>query len=232
MFDGSPWYGDGAEGIHPDNIVTNTPKGYTVMTKVIPTPGIVEAAYSAYTDTPRIRGLDSSKKLIEAVVTAALNHPETAGLFDSGKDSTPTWEPLFPNDPLLPGDRVRRVSVEKGVSYIEEGVVGRIDSNKDVWSDMDAFIGDRDYGTWYVLRDPDQTRSGLPTQEGSVIVKKGDGIETQHAGKTWTTSEAVLVCGEWRGTWLEEGCNPGQRDVMWAMSPERIIPDTWKVDRK
>lgn len=200
------------------------------MTKVTPTPGIVEAAYAAYKTELRTRGVSDYLHLIEDAVTAALNHPDTADLFDSGNNSTPTWEPLFPNDPLLPGERVRRVSVEKGVSYIEEGVVGHIDSNKDVWSDMDVFIGDRDYGTWYVLRYPDQNRSGLPTQEGSVIVKKGDGIETQHAGKTWTTSEAVLVCGEWRGTWFEKVDTPRQRDVMWAMSPDRITPGTWKVD--
>ena len=232
VFDGTLWYGEGTEGTHPYNIVTNPQKGYTVMTKVTPTPGIVEAASAAYMSEPRSRGVDNHMHLIEVAVTAAFNHPETAALFDSGNNSTPTWEPLFPNDPLLPGERVRRVSVEKGVSYIEEGVVGHIDSNKDVWSDMDAFIGDRDYGTWYVLRYPDQNRSGLPTQEGSVIVKKSDKIQARHAGKTWSTSEAVLVLGEWRGTWFEKVDTPRQRDVMWAMSPDRIIPDTWKVDRK
>ncbi len=163
MFDGSPWYGDGAEGIHPDNIVTNTPKGYTVMTKVIPTPGIVEAASAAYMSAPRSRGVDNHMHLIEVAVTAAFNHPETTALF----------------------------------------VGGNVPAHSD-----------------------------LPHKEGAVIVKKGDGIQARHAGKTWTTSEAVLVCGEWRGTWFEKVDTPRQRGVMWAMSPERIIPDTWKVDRK
>ena len=133
------------------------------MTKVIPTPGIVEAASAAYMSEPRSRGVDNHMHLIEVAVTAAFNHPETTALF----------------------------------------------------------VGDNG---------PDH--SDLPHKEGAVIVKKSDKIQARHAGKTWSTSEAVLVLGEWRGTWLEEGCNPGQRGVMWAISPERIIPDTWKVDRK
>ena len=40
----------------------------------------------------------------------------------------------------------------------------------------------------------------------------------------------MLVCGEWRGTWFEKVDTPRQRDVMWAMSPDRITPGTWKVD--
>ena len=202
------------------------------MTKVTPTAGIVEAAHLAYMSEPRVRGVDTSEHLIEVAVTAALNHPETSSLFNGGRASSPTWEPLFPNDPLLPGDRVRRVEAEKGVSYIEEGVVGSVDSNGDVWSNMDALIGDRDYGTWYVLRDQDEARPGLPDQEGSVIVKKSDRIQAKHAGKMWTTSEAVLVCGEWRGTWFEKSDTPRQRGIMWAMRPDRIVPDTWKEDGK
>lgn len=163
VFDGTLWYGEGTEGTHPYNIVTNPQKGYTVMTKVTPTPGIVEAASAAYMSETRSRGVDNHMHLIEVAVTAAFNHPETSGLFVGG------------NGPA---------------------------------------------------------HSDLPHKEGSVIVKKSDKIQARHAGKTWTTSEAVLVCGEWRGTWLEEGCEHSQRGVMWAMSPERIIPDTWKVDRK
>lgn len=205
------------------------------MAKVIPTPGIVDSAVEAFMAAPRTRGTDNLPRLVEALVTAAFNHPETSALFDSGNDSTPTWEPLYPNDPLSHGDRVRKVVVDDGVSYIEEGVVGYIDREGDIWTSKDYHLGTLGVDSMYILRDPAKSTPAhpdLPTQDGTVIVKKSDKIQALHAGKTWTTSEAVLVCGEWRGTWLEEGCIPSQRGVMWAMSPDRIIPDTWKVEEK
>lgn len=205
------------------------------MTKVTPTPGIVEAASAAYMSEPRSRGVDNHMHLIEVAVTAAFNHPETTALFGSGIVSGTVWTPLYRNDPPEHGDRVRRVVVDNGISYIEEGVAGYIDKDGDVWTSKDYHLGTLGVDSMYVLRDLAQTEPAhpdLPTQDGAVIVKKSDRIQARHAGKTWTTSEAVLVCGEWRGTWFEKVDTPRQRDVMWAMSPDRIIPDTWKVDRK
>ena len=207
----------------------------TAMTKVAPTPGIVEAAHEAFMTEPRTRGVDNFPHLVEVAVTAAFNHPETSALFNVGKDSETVWTPLYRNDPLECGNRVRRVVVDNGISYIEEGVVGFIDKDGDVWASGDYHLGTLGIDTMYVLRGLAQTvpaHPDLPSRDGAVIVKKSDKIQARHDGKTWATSEAVLVCGEWRGTWLEEGCNSSQRGVMWAMSPDRIIPDTWKVDEK
>ena len=61
-------------------------------------------------------------------------------------------------------------------------------------------------------------------------MRKGERIEARHAGKTWVATEAVLVDGEWRGTWFEKGRATGDWNVMWAMSPDRITPGTWKLE--
>ena len=148
-----------------------------------------------------------------------LNHPDAPGLF-ADVDDRP-WEPLN-GRPVRVGYEVRQERA--GITIT--GVVARVDKDGDPRAADDVLIGLLHHGTWYVRRPVQE----LPTEKGAVIVRKGERIEARHAGKTWVATEAVLVDGEWRGTWFEKGRATGCWNVMWAMSPDRITPGTWKVE--
>ena len=84
-------------------------------------------------------------------------HPVDAirAAFDAGREHERTnpadarpWESLNEDDPLNPGDEVRRVVF----GFTVTAVVGRVDADGDPWTAEDCFIGHRRYGTWHVRR--------------------------------------------------------------------------------
>ena len=186
--------------------------------KIEPTDAMVEAgASSAWEEAnPGILGWNSiserhkegCRRDARAVLTAALNHPDAAGLF-TDEDDRP-WEPLAPGDPLHAGDEVR--GELNGVT--RTAVVGRVGKDGDLWSTEGALIGYRDWDTWHVRRPVQE----LPEEDGAVIVP-ADGrqfIETRTGKKsrrlTWDAE--CLVWYDARGTRLYGDITPG----------------TWKVD--
>ena len=197
--------------------------------KIEPTQAMVEAGASyAWEETnPGILGWNSisehhkegCRRDARSVLAAALNHPDARGLF-TDEDDRP-WEPLSKGDPLNVGDEVRREAY--GITVT--AVVGRVDGGGNLWTIEGGLLIHSESGTWHVRRAVQE----LPEEDGAVIVRKGERIEARHAGKTWVATEAVLVDGEWRGTWFEKGRATGDWNVMWAMSPDRIIPDTCQV---
>ena len=166
------------------------------------------AAVELWEERCGYRFTDNTLAALRAAFNAGREHERT-----TPEDARP-WEPL--EGPVRVGDEVRREL--KGITSI--AVVGRVDEGGDPWAAEGGLIGLRDVGTWYVRR----TAPELPTEDGAVIVRKGERIEARHAGKTWVATEAVLVDGEWRGTWFEKGRATGDWNVMWAMSPDRITP--------
>ena len=84
-----------------------------------------------------------------AILRAALNHPDAAGLF-AGEDADDdrAWEPLNEGDLVCVGDEVRQEW--GGVTCT--AVVADVDEDGDLWTAEDAPIGLRNTGTWYVRR--------------------------------------------------------------------------------
>ena len=107
--------------------------------KIEPTDAMILEAAS--TGTPL--GTDA-----RAILRAALNHPDAAGLF-AGEDADDdrAWEPLNGRRPRV-GDEVRADYL--GVTRI--GVVASVDEVGDPWTVEGNLIGDLDFGTWYVRR--------------------------------------------------------------------------------
>lgn len=197
--------------------------------KIEPTDAMVEAgASSAWEEVnPGILGWNSiserhkegCRRDARAVLTAALNHPDTRGLI-AGEDARP-WEPLNEGDPVHVGDEVRR---DHG-GITRTAVVGWVDKSGDPWTADDIFIGEINIGTWYVRR----TAPELPTKCGTVIVAN-DGhkfIKAEVDGIAHRAREAVLGAnGWWYGAWRKaEGDG-----LLSAMFPEHISAPTWKVD--
>ena len=197
--------------------------------KIEPTDAMVEAgASSAWEEVnPGILGWNSiserhkegCRRDARAVLTAALNHPDAAGLF-ADEDDRP-WEPLNEGDPLNVGDEARQDRYGLTIT----GVVARVDGSGDPWTAEGAFIGLRHYGTWYVRRSVQE----LPTEDGTVIVP-ADGHEYITAtfdGETYRAREAILLgSGHWQAAWRSD------EGVMVYVIAEWIDPGTWKVEEK
>lgn len=197
--------------------------------KIEPTDAMVEAgASSAWEEAnPGILGWNSiserhkegCRRDARAVLTAALNHPDAAGLF-ADVDARP-WEPLDVDDQVRVGDEVR----QDRCGVIRTGVVARVDEDGDPWTAEGGFIGLPGVGTWSVRR----TVQELPTKCGTVIVAN-DGhkfIKAEVDGIAHRAREAVLGAnGWWYGAWRKaEGDG-----LLSAMFPEHISAPTWKVD--
>ena len=97
-----------------------------------------------------VGGVELGHKLmqmdIRAILRAALNHPDAAGLF-ADVDDRP-WEPLKKGDPLHVGDEVRQDY--SGVT--RTAVVGRVGEDGTPWTTERDLIGLLHWGTWWVRR--------------------------------------------------------------------------------
>ena len=197
--------------------------------KIEPTDAMVEAgASSAWEEAnPGILGWNSiseshkegCRRDARAALTAALNHPDAAGLF-ADEDDRP-WESLGESDQVCVGDEVRQDPL--GVTTI--AVVGRVDGEGDPWTAEDRFIGGLDLGTWYVRRAIQE----LPTEDGVEIVPAGGGpIGAAHPGGKFTTHHATYdsYLGSWVGVWRAAS----GRVTVSSVSPGDITPGTWKVE--
>ena len=178
--------------------------------KIEPTVAMILEAAS--TGTPL--GTDA-----RAILRAALNHPDAAGLF-ADVDDRP-WEPLKKGDPLHVGDEVRQDY--SGVT--RTAVVGRVGEDGTPWTTERDLIGLLHWGTWHVRR----VAPELPTKCGTVIVAN-DGhkfIKAEVDGIAHRAREAVLGAnGWWYGAWRKaEGDG-----LLSAMFPEHISAPTWKED--
>ena len=168
-----------------------------------------------------VGGVELGHKLmqmdIRAILRAALNHPDAAGLF-TGEGARP-WEPLD-GRPCV-GDEVRREL--DGINTT--AVVGRVDEVDALWTAGGTFIGRLDSGTWYVRRAVQE----LPTKRRTVIIAN-DGheyIEAVVGGVIWRTSEAILgLDRRWHGVWRAGSVAVG------STSADSITLDTWKADEK
>ena len=124
--------------------------------KIEPTDAMVEAgASSAWEEAnPSILGWNSiserhkegCRRDARAVLTAALSHPDAAGLF-ADEDDRP-WEPLAPGDPLHAGDEVWRWWC--GVST--RGIFDVQHPDSQVYTAERGHLGHRAIGTWCVRR--------------------------------------------------------------------------------
>ena len=196
--------------------------------KIEPTDTMVEAgASSAWEEAnPGILGWNSiserhkegCRRDARAVLTAALNHPDAAGLF-AGEDDRP-WEPLDEGDPARAGDEVRR----DHCGIITTGVVARVDEDGDPFTAEGYLIGLRDYGTWYVRRAVQE----LPTEDGAVIVpSEGREFIGGDGGRYFAR---LTYSGQLR-LWYGVVVNGGPAwAALWYGEPEKITPGTWQVD--
>ena len=175
--------------------------------KIEPTVAMILDAAS--TGTPS--GTDA-----RAILRAALNHPDAAGLF-ADEDDRP-WEPLN-GGPVRVGDEVRR----EVNGLTTTAVVGRVDEDGDPWVADRGFIGVLSVGTWYRRRPV----RALPTEDGAVIIPADghDYIEARVYSKTYRAREAVRHwTGGWHAAWRS---GPEVRGVVGSAE---ITPGTWKVE--
>ena len=178
--------------------------------KIEPTDAMVDAVESAR----ELVALDA-----RAIMRAALNHPDAAGLFadETPADARP-WEPLNEGDSLRVGDEVRQDY--SGVT--RTAVVGRVGEDGTPWTTERDLIGLLHWGTWYVRR----AVQDLPTNPGAVIIP-ADGheyIEATMRGETVRAREATRSgAGGWYAAWRS-----GEQTSGLASSRE-ITPGTWKV---
>ena len=201
--------------------------------KIEPTEAMVEAgASSAWEEAnPGILGWNSiserhkegCRRDARAVLTAALNHPDAAGLL-ADEDARP-WEPLN-GGPVRVGYEVRQD--RHGITIT--GVVGSVDESGNPWTGDGTLIGLLRYGTWYVRRPVQE----LPAKDGTVIVpaEGREFIEAEVAGQTFIAREAVVCQSDFGPANVLEGAwrraDTGAR-VGGQVSRDFITPDTWKV---
>ena len=187
--------------------------------KIEPTDAMVDAVESAR----ELVALDA-----RAIMRAALNHPDAAGLFadETPADARP-WEPLNEGDSLRVGDEVRR----DYCGTTTTAVVGSVDDDGAPWTAERCSIGLPGVGTWYIRRPAQE----LPTEDGAVIVpaEGREFIEAEVNGQTYITREAVVCQTDFgpanvlQGAWrrVDDGArSEGQ------MARHCITPGTWKVD--
>ena len=173
------------------------------------------AAVELWEERCGYRFTDNTLAALRAAFDAGREHERTNPADDQ------TWESLNEDDPLNPGDEVRRDHL--GVTTI--AVVGRVDGEGDPWTAEDRFIGGLDLGTWYVRRAIQE----LPTEDGVEIVPAGGGpIGAAHPGGKFTTRHATYdsYLGRWVGVWRAAS----GRVTVSSVSPGDITPGTWKVD--
>ena len=134
-------------------------------------------------------------------------------------------------DDVRPGDHITwektRVVRSVTATEIREGDAHHRNED-DAWCAKDGmWIAPCDgEGITITIRRPAQD---LPTEPGIVIVTN-DGctaIAATVGGQIWRTSEAILGPDRvWRGVWR----GPAGWGAVGSVTPERIVPGTWKVD--
>lgn len=170
-------------------------------------------------------GMDN-RPALNAILRAALNHPDAAGLFTDVDDRP--WEPLN-GGKVYPGYEARQDW--DGLTTI--GVVAHEGPRGDLWTADGRLIGGLRQGTWYVRR-PSQE---LPTEDGAVIVpaEGREFIEAEVSGQTFIAREAVVCQSDFGPANVLEGAwrraDTGAR-VGGQVSRDFITPGTWKVDER
>lgn len=145
--------------------------------------------------------------------------------------TTPTVQVLesATRDDVRPGDHIVWEWARDlfGAAYLErrEGIAHRRDEAGDWWTeDGGCIINGEGAGITITIRRAVQE---LPTEAGTVIVP-AEGHEYITAtvfGVTFRAREAILISKtQWHAAWRSDG------GVLIYVDPERIDPDTWKVD--
>lgn len=150
-------------------------------------------------------------------IYAALNHPDTRGLF-ADEDARP-WELL--DGPPRVGDKVR---VERA-GLTTTAVVARVDADGEPWTAEGGFIGALRVGTWYVRR----TVKPLPPEPGTVIVpaEGHEYITATVGGMTYRAREAMLIGeNQWNAAWRSD------EGALVYVAAEQIDAGTWKVGNR
>lgn len=138
-----------------------------------------------------------------AILRAALNHPDAAGLFEC--------------------DHTDYVHVDEAATRVEA-------AREQGWDDAAQHIYNKGWEGVAALRkaNPHRPAPELPTEDGAVIVP-ADGheyIEAVVNGHTYYAREAMLINGLWRAVWRTPHCF----QVSYSVLPWKITPGTWKVD--
>ena len=155
-----------------------------------------------------VGGVELAQKLmqmdIRAILRAALNHPDAAGLFEC--------------------DHTDYVHVDEAATRVEA-------AREQGWDDAAQHIYNKGWEGVGALRkaNPHRTVQELPTKPGTVIVpaEGHEYIEAEVGGIAHRAREAVLGAnGWWYGAWRKaEGDG-----LLSAMFPKHISAPTWKVD--
>lgn len=136
-------------------------------------------------------------------------------------------------DDVQAGDHVVWESTETnhGVTntYRREGIA----HHRDGWGDWRAAEGglitngEGQRGT-ITIRRPVKQLPKTADHKGVIVTNDGyEAIEATTGGLVWRTSEAVLGAdGLWHGVWR----GPEGWGAVTSIDPEKITPDTWKVD--
>ena len=137
-----------------------------------------------------------------AIMRAALNHPDAAGLFEC--------------------DHTDYVHVDEAATRVEA-------AREQGWDDAAQHIYNKGWEGVTALRkaNPHRPVQELPTKPGTVIVP-ADGHEYITAtvfGETWRTREAILsYSGNWNAVWRSGG------HARVAVRAGNITPGIWKVE--
>ena len=142
---------------------------------------------------------------VRDILGLALNHPDTAGLFES--------------------DRTDYVHVDEAATRVEA-------AREEAWDQatlwIDSYQGGPNGRTDSARSaNPYRPAPKLPTAGGAVIVP-ADGheyIEATANGVTYRAREAMLAYGnDWHASWRTDSRNRA------CVSPEHIVPGTWKME--
>ena len=161
--------------------------------KIEPTQAMVEEALFHRPITP-----DTTR----AILRAALNHPDAAGLFEC--------------------DHTDYVHVDEAATRVEA-------AREQGWDDAADWVKQREAWTDEELRaaNPHRPAQELPTKAGTLIIP-ADGreyIEAEVWGETYHASEAILLGGRaWLGAWRSP------HGIQTDVTPDQITTGTWKVD--
>lgn len=132
----------------------------------------------------------------------ALNHPDAAGLFEC--------------------DHTDYVHVDEAATRVEA-------AREEGWDEAAQHIYNKGWEGVDALRkaNPHRPAPVLPTAGGAVIVPADgrDYIEATANGVTYRAREAMLAYGnDWHASWRTDSRNRA------CVSPEHIVPGTWKVE--
>ena len=202
--------------------------------KIEPTQAMVEAGASyAWEETnPGILGWNSiserhkegCRRDARAVLTAALNHPDAPGLFES------EWKA---NAEAAAARAERAEDLLADAVHVDEAARRVEAAREQGWDDAAQHIYNKGWEGVTALRkaNPHRPARELPT-EGGIVIVANDGHDDIEAigpvsGATWRTKEAVLGAdGRWYGVWRLDARTPAAASV----APEHITLDTCKVD--